>query len=89
MFSAAVAPVCALESGVALPRRLARFARRNLTGGPLALLSGPGYKFIAGFAPANLITIVATVSSMVLTGFLTARLVNLYPIESAIVTGTR
>ncbi len=48
----------------------------------------PWDKLVAGFAPANLITIVATVSSMVLTGFLTSRLVNLYPIESAIVTGT-
>ncbi|MGW1420158.1 2-hydroxycarboxylate transporter family protein [Bradyrhizobium manausense] len=48
----------------------------------------PWDKLVAGFAPANLITIVATVSAMVLTGFLTARWVNLYPIESAIVAGT-
>ena len=48
----------------------------------------PWDKLVAGFAPANLITIVATVSAMVLTGFLTARWVNLYPIESAIITGT-
>lgn len=47
----------------------------------------PWEKLVAGFAPANLITIVATVTAMVLTGFATARLVNLYPIESAVVTG--
>lgn len=48
----------------------------------------PWDKLVAGFAPANLLTVVATVSAMVLTGFLTARWVNLYPIESAIVAGT-
>lgn len=47
----------------------------------------PWDKLVAGFAPANLITIVATVTAMVLTGFATARMVNLYPIESAVVTG--
>lgn len=47
----------------------------------------PWDKLVAGFAPANLITIVATVSAMVLTGFVTARWVNLHPVESAIVTG--
>lgn len=48
----------------------------------------PWDKLIAGFAPANLITIVATVTSLVVTGFATAPWVNLYPIESAIVAGT-
>ncbi len=48
----------------------------------------PWEKLIEGFAPANLITIVATVLTMTASGFLTARLVNLYPIESAIVTST-
>ena len=48
----------------------------------------PWDKLVAGFALPNLATIVATVSAMVLTGFLTARWVNLYPIESAIVAGT-
>lgn len=47
----------------------------------------PWDKLVAGFAPANLLTIVATVTAMVLTGFATARMVNLYPIESAVVTG--
>lgn len=48
----------------------------------------PWDKLVAGFAPANLITIVATVVSLVLAGFVTARWVNLYPVESAIVTAT-
>ncbi|MEA3537107.1 2-hydroxycarboxylate transporter family protein [Rhizobium sp. CC-YZS058] len=47
----------------------------------------PWDKLVAGFAPANLITIVATVTAMVVTGFITARFVNLHPVESAIVTG--
>lgn len=48
----------------------------------------PWEKLVAGFAPANLITIAATVFAMVTTGFFTARFVNLYPIDAAIVTGT-
>lgn len=48
----------------------------------------PWDKLIEGFAPANLLTIVSTVLAMVLSGFFTARLVNLYPVESAIVTST-
>ena len=48
----------------------------------------PWEKLIAGLAPANLLTIVATVGSMVATGFLVARWVNLFPVESAIVTST-
>jgi malate:Na+ symporter len=48
----------------------------------------PWEKLIEGFAPANLITIVATVVAMTASGFFTARLVNLYPIEAAIVSST-
>lgn len=48
----------------------------------------PWEKLAAGFAPANLITIGATVASLIATGFLVARRVNLYPIEAAIVAGT-
>lgn len=48
----------------------------------------PWEKLIEGFAPANLITIVATVAAMTASGFFTARFVNLYPIESAIVSST-
>lgn len=48
----------------------------------------PWESLIQGFAPANLITIVLTVAGMVTGGFFAARLVKLYPIESAIVTAT-
>jgi malate:Na+ symporter len=48
----------------------------------------PWHRLVIGFAPANLMTIAATVSSLVVTGFLVARWVKLYPIESAIVTST-
>ena len=48
----------------------------------------PWEKLIEGFAPANLITIVVTVLTMTASGFFTARLVKLYPVESAIVTST-
>lgn len=48
----------------------------------------PWEKLIEGFAPANLITIVATVVAMTASGFFTARFVNLYPIEAAIVSST-
>lgn len=48
----------------------------------------PWDKLVAGFAPANLITIVATVATLIGTGFAVARYVNLYPVEAAIVAGT-
>lgn len=48
----------------------------------------PWEKLVEGFAPANLITIVSTVVAMTASGFVTARFVNLYPIESAIVSST-
>jgi malate:Na+ symporter len=43
----------------------------------------PWDKLVAAFAPANLLTIVATVVTMVLTGFFVGRWVKLYPIEAA------
>src|SRR6185312_16480794 len=49
----------------------------------------PWDKLMAAFAPANLVTIVATVLTMVLTGFLVGRWVKLYPIETAIITACR
>ena len=52
------------------------------------LVLTPWDKLVAGFAPANLLTIVATVLSLIVTGFFTARWVNLYPIDAAIITGT-
>jgi CCS family citrate carrier protein len=45
----------------------------------------PWDKLLAAFAPANLITIVITVSTLMVTGFFVGRWVGLYPIEAAIV----
>ena len=45
----------------------------------------PWDKLIAALAPANLITIVVTVATLIGTGFLVARRVKLYPIDAAIV----
>ena len=45
----------------------------------------PWDKLVAALAPANLITIVATVATLIGTGFFVARWVNLYPIDTAIV----
>jgi Na+/citrate or Na+/malate symporter len=49
----------------------------------------PWDKLVSAFAPANLLTIIATVLTMVLTGFFAGRWVKLYPIESAIITACR
>jgi malate:Na+ symporter len=49
----------------------------------------PWDKLIAAFAPANLITIIATVGTMVTTGFFVARWINLFPIETAIISACR
>jgi malate:Na+ symporter len=46
----------------------------------------PWETLVAAFAPAQLATIVATVVTLVGTGFLVARWVKLYPIDTAIVT---
>ena len=45
----------------------------------------PWDKLIAALAPANLITIVATVATLIGTGFVVGPMVKLYPIEAAIV----
>lgn len=45
----------------------------------------PWDKLIAAFTLANLVTIVATVASLVATGFYIGRRINMYPIETAIV----
>ena len=52
------------------------------------LVLTPLERLVEGFAPANLVTIVATVSAMVITGFFTSRLVRIYPVEGAIITST-
>ncbi len=47
----------------------------------------PWDKFVAVFTLPTVITVFATVFSLITTGFFTARLVRLYPIDTAIVTG--
>ena len=43
---------------------------------------------MAAFHPANIITIFATVSTLVATGFIVGRWLKMYPIESAIINAT-
>jgi malate:Na+ symporter len=45
----------------------------------------PWHELVAAFHPANLVTIVATVLSLIATGFYVGRLLGMYPIEAAIV----
>jgi malate:Na+ symporter len=49
----------------------------------------PWDKLVAAFAVPNLITIAATVITMVTTGFFVGRWINLYPIDMAIVNSCR
>ncbi|MDE1918189.1 MAG: 2-hydroxycarboxylate transporter family protein [Sphingomonadales bacterium] len=49
----------------------------------------PWDKLIAAFTPAMIITIVATVASLMASGFFVGRWLGMYPIEAAIVTGCR
>jgi malate:Na+ symporter len=49
----------------------------------------PWDKLVAAFAPANLVTIVATVATMVATGFFVGRWIKFFPIETAIITACR
>ena len=59
---------------------------------PLLFMVGvamtPWDKLIAALAPADLITIAATVVTLITVGFWVGRKVNLYPIEAAIVNAT-
>ena len=59
---------------------------------PLLFMVGvamtPWDKLIAALAPADLITIAATVVTLIAVGFWVGRKVNLYPIEAAIVNAT-
>lgn len=65
------------------------FVSKNLT---WALLVGIGVCYtpwkdvVAVIQPSYVITVVATVLSMVACGFFTARFLNMYPVESALVT---
>jgi malate:Na+ symporter len=45
----------------------------------------PWDKLVAAFHPANVVTIVATVTTLMATGFVVGRLLRMYPIETAIV----
>lgn len=45
----------------------------------------PWDKLVAALAPANLVTIVATVGTLIGTGFFVGRMVGLYPVDAAIV----
>jgi CCS family citrate carrier protein len=45
----------------------------------------PWDKLVAAFTPANLVVIVATVASLMATGFVVARRIGMYPIDTAIV----
>ncbi len=49
----------------------------------------PWDKLIAAFTPAMVITIIATVTALMGTGFIVGRWLGMYPIEAAIVTGCR
>ncbi|MFJ9558433.1 2-hydroxycarboxylate transporter family protein [Streptomyces fuscichromogenes] len=48
----------------------------------------PWQTLVKGFAPAPLVTVVATVCTLVAVGFFVSRLVGLHPVEGALVTGT-
>jgi malate:Na+ symporter len=64
------------------------FVRTNMTY-PLLFAIGvamtPWDKLVAAFHPANIITIVSTVVTIMTTGFVVGRMMNMYPIETAIV----
>lgn len=59
---------------------------------PLLFMVGvamtPWDKLLAALAPANLLTIAATVTTVIAAGFFVGRMVDLYPIEAAIVNAT-
>jgi len=81
--SSAVSP--RLQSGGLI---VYRFVQLGMTY-PLLFAIGvsltPWDKLMAAFTIANLVTIVATVSTLMLTGAFVGRLMNMYPIETAIV----
>ena len=69
-----------------------QFFRRAVTY-PLLFAIGvamtPWDKLVAASAPANLLTIVATVATLIATGYYVGRLIKLYPIDTAIVIACR
>jgi len=68
------------------------FFRRAVTY-PLLFAIGvamtPWDKLVAAFAPANLVTIVATVATLIATGYFVGKKIKLYPIDTAIVIACR
>jgi len=48
----------------------------------------PWDKLVAAFHPANIITIFATVATLMVTGFVVGRWMGMYPIETAIINAT-
>jgi len=69
-----------------------QFFRRAVTY-PLLFAIGvaltPWDRLMAAFAPRNLLTIIATVVTLVTTGFFVGRWIRLYPIDTAIVIACR
>ena len=69
-----------------------QFFRRAVTY-PLLFAIGvaltPWDRLVAAFAPRNLLTIVATVLALVITGFFVGRWIRLFPIDTAIVVACR
>ena len=69
-----------------------QFFRRAVTY-PLLFAIGvamtPWDKLVAAFAPANLLTIVATVATLIATGYFVGQRIKLYPIDTAIVIACR
>ncbi|HEX7694394.1 MAG TPA: 2-hydroxycarboxylate transporter family protein [Sphingomonas sp.] len=49
----------------------------------------PWEKLMSAFNPAEILTIAATVVTLVATGFFTGRLVNIHPVEAGIITACR
>jgi Na+/citrate or Na+/malate symporter len=89
----------ALKLGRLVSPRLEQGAYRNyqffaaLVTYPLLFAIGvartPWEKLMSAFTLPEIVTILATVVALVVTGFFTGRLVNIHPIESAIVTACR
>ena len=89
----------ALKLGKLVSPRLEQGAYRNyqffaqVVTYPLLFAIGvaktPWEKLMSAFTFAEVTTILATVATLVATGFFTGRLVNIYPIESAIISACR
>ena len=66
-----------------------RFVATNLTWAlcvGVGVLYTPWKDVVAAISPAYIVTVVTSVMAMVASGFFIARFLNMYPIESAIVT---